>query len=391
MSMLGRLGFARDLLTATTPPLQPPWGAGSSDRAQVATLPQEVAQAFGINTDTDYVTADQAMSIPAVRAGYLTIAGKIGATPLVMVRERAGNPPERVTRGFLAQPDPDVPRATTMTDTVGSLIFYGLAYWWTLSRDFAGFPLNARWLHPSRVALDTYNHTLRIDGVDYTSQLDKLLIFRGPDRGILYHGARTLRTALMLEEAVRKFARLDVPLGLIEDEAGAMLADEIQEFLDSWETARRSRTTGYLPTGLKYSSPSFNAEQVQLADARGFQAAEIARLLNLPASVVNAPTGDSLTYATTVENARTLVDVTFAPYRAAIEGRLSMGDITPAGSTVYLDFSEFQRGDTSQVIATGAAAVAAGLMTVDEVRTDWLHLGPMPQGGTPSDGTTPAV
>lgn len=379
MSILSRWNFAQNVLTADTTALIPPW-TGSSDVSQVATLPQEVAQAFGINTDTDYVTFDQAMSIPAVRAGVLTIAGKMGATPLVAVRVRAGNPPERVPRGFLDQPDPAATRAATMGDTITDLLFYGVAYWYVMARDSLGFPLQAARIHPSRVALDYASQTIRIDG-DLVNTRD-VVAFRAPDRGLLYHGARTLKTALMLEDAVRKFARLDVPLGLIEDEAGAMLEDEIQVFLDSWEAARRTRTTGYLPVGLKYNSPGFNAQQVELADARGFQAAEIARLLNLPASVVNAPTGDSLTYATTVENARTLVDVTFAPFRAAVEGRLSMGDVTPTGTSVYFDFAEFQRGDIKSVIETGAAAVAAGLMTTDEVRTDWLHLGPMPTGGS---------
>ena len=404
VSMLSRLGFARDVLTADSTYLIPPW-TGSSDVSQVATLPQEIAQAFGINTSTDYVTADQAMSIPAVRAAYLTIAGKIGSTPLVCVRERAGNPPERVQRTFLDQPDPVMPRAATLTATVGDLMFYGLAYWYVLARDFAGFPTQARRLHPSRVVVDTMDGSIRVDGQQVwdpvkQARVDRgepgaprcpVIIFPPTDRGLLYIGARTLKTALLLEDAIRRYARMDVPLGLITDDTGAMLEDEITTFLDSWEAARAARTTAYLPVGLHYDNPGFNAQQVELADARGFQAAEIARLLNLPASTINAPTGDSLTYATTVENARTLVDITFAPYRAALEGRLSMGDVTPAGSRVFLDFAEFQRGDTKTVIETGAAAVAAGLMTVDEIRTSWLHLGPMPTGGAPDDGTAPAV
>lgn len=385
MSIVSSLRFARDVLTADTTYLIPPYTGGD----QIATLPQEIAQAFGINTSTDSVTFDQAMSIPAVHAGYATIAGKMGATPLVCVRTRAGAAPERVERSFITQPDPNTTRTATMTDTVGSLLMYGVAFWWVTDYDAAGFPAKALWLHPSRVAIDVRNRTMSIDGQPIRpGEQRRLIVFRGPDRGLLWHGARTLKTALLLEEAVRSYARMDVPLGLITDDAGAMLTEEIQEFLDSWESARRARSTGYLPVGLKYENPGFNAEQVQLADARGFQSAEIARLLNLPASTINAPTGDSLTYATTVENARTLVDMTFAPYRAAVEGRLSLGDVTPAGTAVYFDFAEFQRGDTAAVIATGAAAVAAGLMTVDEVRTDWLHLGPMPEGGATDDSNT---
>jgi phage portal protein BeeE len=383
VSLLDRWRTTARILTADTMVSIPPWD-GHTD--QIATLPQEVAQAFGINTTTDSVTFDQAMSIPAVKAGFLSIAGKMGSVPLVCIRERAGNDPERVNRPFLNQPDPTSTRAATVTDTVGDLLFYGLAYWWVMGRDFAGFPVAATRVHPSRVSLDASQETVRVDGVEVDWR--NLIAFRGPDRGILYHGGRTLKTALLLEDAVRRYSSLDVPLGLITDDTGAMLEDEVTVFLDSWEQARRSRTTGYLPVGLKYQNPGFNAQQVELSDARGFAAAEIARMLNLPASVVNAPTGDSLTYATTVDNARTLVDVTYAPYRAAVEGRLSMGDITPAGSTVFFDFADFLRGDLSTVIATGSAAVAGGLMTADEVRQQWLHLGPLPTDGSAADEPT---
>lgn len=379
LALLDRLSFAHRLLRADSMVSIPPFTGGDFDRWQVANLPQEVAQAFGISSTTDSVTFDQAMSIPAVRQGYNTIAGKIGATPLRCVRTRAGNPPEIVPRPFLDQPDPACTRAATLTDTTGSLLMWGLAYWYVLARDATGFPSQARWLHPSRVSLDTVGEVVRIDGepVDWRN----LIAFRGPDRGLLWHGARTLKTALLLEDAVRKFSRLDVPLGILQDDQGTMLENEIQEFLDSWESARRARTTAYLPVGLHYDNPGFNSQQLELSDARNFAAAEIARMMNLPASAINAPSNDSLTYSTTVMNAQQLVDITFSPYRAAIEGRLSMGDCTPLGTAVYLDFSEWLRGDIKNTVETGAAAVAAGLMTVDEVRQDWLHLGPMPTGG----------
>lgn len=372
------LGSLHRLLTSDQMVTLPPWNpGGSSDISQIATLPQEVAQAFGINTTTDSVTFDQALSIPAVRQGYQTIAGRMGATPLVCVRERAGNPPEVVPRSFLAQPDPACTRAATLTDTVGSLMMFGIAYWFTLTKDANNFPAQARYLHPSRVTIDTVEQVVRVDGEEVDWR--RLIAFRGPDRGLLYHGARTLKTALMLEDAVRRFSSMDVPLGLITDDQGTMLEDEITVFLDSWERARRAHTTGYLPVGLHYENPNFNAEQVQLSDARNFLAAEIARLMNMPPSAVNAPSNDSLTYSTTVLNAQQLVDMTFAPYRAAMEGRLSMPDVTPLGTTVFMDFSEWLRGDINNTITTGAAAVAAGLMTKDEVRQNWLHLGPLPE------------
>ena len=358
-------------LPATAAVLPPTRG----DVAQVSNLPQEVAQAFGINTDTDTVTRGQAMTIPAVRQGRNVIAGKIGTAPMVCTRVTAGKAPERVARPFFDQPDPNCTRATLLTWTVDDLIFYGVSYWVVTSRDALRFPRTASRVSPDRVNIDYANGTIRLDGKPISPA--DVLAFLGPDEGLLTHGARTLRTCLLLEDAVRRNASADVPVGLFEDQQGAMESDEIEAFLSSWETHRRARATGYVPAGLKYVNPAATAEAMQLADARAFQAAEVARQLNLPAYSINAPTNDSLTYSTTEGNRRDLVEITYAPYIAAIEQRLSLGDVTPLGTTVVLDFTAFIRGDLSSVISTGATAVAAGLMTVSEVRQLWLNLPPI--------------
>lgn len=349
--------------------------ATTGDVAQVATLPQEIAQAFGIFTDSDVVTRGQAMTIPAVRQGRNVIAGKIGTAPLVCTRTRAGKTPERVVRPFFDQPDPNCTRAALLTWTIDDLIFYGISYWVVTARDEQRFPRFAMRVDPSRITVDYSTREIRLDGNPIPPS--DVLAFQGPDEGLLKHGSRTLRTCILLEEAVRRSASADVPVGLFEDQQGSMLQEEVEAFLTSWEAHRRARATGYVPAGLKYVNPSASAEAMQLVEARAFQAAEVARQLNLPAYAINAPTNDSLTYATTEGNRRDLVEITYAPYIAAMEQRLSLGDVTPLGTQVVLDFTAFVRGDLSSVITTGAAAVAAGLMTTTEVRQLWLNLPPI--------------
>lgn len=347
---------------------------GSGDVVQVASLPQEVAQAFGINTDSDYVTRKQAMTIPSVRQGRNVIAGKIGTAPLICTRVRAGNEPERIDRPFFMQPDPNTTRAALLTWTVDDLIFFGVSYWIVMQRDFAGFPAQAMRVDPSRITIDYAARRILLDGKPIPTR--DVIAFQAADEGLLTHGARTLKTCILLEESVRRAASADIPVGLFEDTQGQMETDEIEEFLTSWETHRQTRSTGYVPSGLQYKNPNADPDKLQLAEARAFQASEVARQMNLPAYAVNAPTNDALTYSTTESNRRDLVEITYAPYIAALEQRLSMGDVTPNGTQVHLDFSAFIRGDLKTVIETGAAAVAAGLMTEDEVRAKWLNLPP---------------
>lgn len=372
MGILDRLGFARDVLTSDTTVVIPPWPGG--DVSQVASLPTEVAEAFGINTNSDVVTRKQAMTIPAVKQGRNVIAGKIGTAPLACTRTRAGKTPERVDRPFFNQPDPLHTLASTLTWTVDDLLFNGWSLWRVMTRDPQRYPLTGERVAPWRISPTAEG--IRVDHV-LVDQGD-LILFEGPDEGLLKTSGRTLRTALMLEDTVRRAASADVPVGLFEDTVGQMLADEVEAFLATWEAHRKKRSTGYVPNGLKYVNPNADPEKLQLKDARAFQAAEVARALNLPAYAINAPTSDSLTYSTTESNRRDLVEITYAPFVAAIEGRLSMGDVTPLGTRVHLDFSAFIRGDLKNVIETGAAAVTAGLMTIDEVRTQWLQLPPLP-------------
>lgn len=361
--------------------------AVAGDVAQVANLPQSVAQAFGINTESDTVTRGQAMTVPAVRQGRNVIAGKIGTAPLVCTRTRAGKTPERVARPFFDQPDPNSTRAALLTWTVDDLIFNGISYWVVTARDETAFPRAASRVDASRVTVDASTATIRLDGKEIAPR--DVIAFQGPDEGLIRHAGRTLRTCILLEQAVRTAASADVPVGLFEDQQGAMHADEIEVFLASWESHRRARATGYVPAGLKYVNPSASAEAMQLVEARAFQAAEVARHLNLPAYAINAPTNDSLTYATTEGNRRDLVEITFAPYIAALEQRLSLGDVTPLGTEVHLDFTAFVRGDLAAVISTGAEAVAAGLMTRTEVRQLWLNLPPIEPDPTTEKETQP--
>lgn len=349
------------------------WTGGAS---QLTNLPTTIAEAFGINTGTtsDRVSRKEAMSIPAVRRARQVIAGTLGSTRLIAHRTVNGAA-QRIDRAIVTRPDPNATREWMLTWTIDDLMFYGVAFWYVTGRDSLGYPVTAVRIDPTRINLTA--GSLTIDGQPVSSS--SLIRFDGPDEGLLTTGARSLRTYIMLEDAVRKFARLDVPLGFFEDSVGGLEVTEVQSFLNTWESARAVRTTGYVPPGLSYKTPGFKATDIELTAARQAQATEVARLTNLPASYLNAPAGDSLTYNTTEAARRELVDISFAPYSAAICARLSMPDVTPTGTDVDFDLGDFLRGDLAATLAAAKIAIDAGLMTPDEIRRDWLHLPPKAQ------------
>lgn len=362
-----------------------PSGSASAD------LPVEVAAAFGLSAGCDTISRREAMTVPAVKRGRAVIAGTIGTLPLVAGRVGTGGADPAGTEAIVAgatarlieQPDPNTTRAHIVTWTVDDLLFSGVSWWRVTGRHATGFPANAERIGPERVGSTEHNGRRRIT-VDGELVDDRNIIrFDGPDEGVLKLGAGSLRTCLLLEAAVRNFARLDVPLGSIEPQEGADelstaagSADdgsgrsEVEAMLDGWEAARRGRTTAYLRRA-KYVTHQLDARQLQLAEARQYQAGEVGLLMNLAPRYVNAPASDSLTYSTTEGDRRELVDLSLRPYLAAVADRLSMPDVTPRGHVVGFDLSAFLRGDLTAV----TTAIAAGITDAAEART-WLGLAP---------------
>jgi phage portal protein BeeE len=386
---------------------------GGGDVAKVANLPPEVAQAFGINLSVEVVDRRTAMTVPAVRRGRQVICATIGSLSLLSIRDRAGTV-DHVDRQILQQPNPNTTLQHQLTWTADDLLFRGLSWWRVLDRDSTGFPVAAERLAPERVTvvLDSAsgNGGVYVDGRP-ASDAD-IIRFDGPDEGVLINGGRALRTAILLEEAVRRFATLDVPLGLLKLAEGAEelssapgscgiegdTRSEIDAMLDAWEDSRRQRTTAYINRAIDYERTALNATDIELGAARQQQASEIARLLNLPPRYVNAPQASGMTYATTEGDRRDL-SLTLSPYLTAIEQRLSMPDVTPRGQFVKFDLSDFLRGDKLQELQAAQIAVAITAMTRDEVRTDVLRRPPYgpgeappasPPAAAPSPGGPPA-
>jgi phage portal protein BeeE len=375
----------------------------------LTTLPTDVAAAFGISAGTiETVTRSEAMSVPAVRRGRSIIAGGIGTLPLVATRVTGGEV-ERVTRPLLDQPNPDTTRAFVMTWTVDDLLFHGRSWWRVLGRDREDYPTSAE-----RVGLDRVNIAWGEDArtgrrvgrvyVDGRHVPDRDLIrFDGPDEGLLATGGRTLRTAILLEQAVRRNSDGLPPQDLLALAEGATElsnapgsagiegsdASEIDALLDEWQYARRTRGTAYVNRSIDHRIVGFDPKAMQLAEARQHQALEVARMLNLSADDVDAPGGTGMTYQNREARQRDRVDNTLRPYLASIYERLSMGDVTPRGTTVRFDLTEYLANDTAAAITAGREAVESGLMTTGEVRTDLLRRPPtLPADGTRSGPST---
>lgn len=370
-----------------------PVGTAATSEGALRELDPVAAVAFGINLDGGPVTRQVALQIPTIRRGRNMICGTVGSLPLVAFRRPAdGTPWSTVDRRLFAQLDPRCTPSHTLQMTVDDLLFRDVAWWRVTERDTTGYPVAIERLAPERVQVqpETSESVGRVL-VDGKEAHDRDLIrFDGPgDGGLLANGGPVIRLALSLIRGAKRTADDDVPTGKLTLREGATEPSnepgsatdgsgrsQVEKMLDDWEAARAARTTAYLNSAIDYETVASTAQQRQLSELSDMVATDLARLLNLPASRVNAPQGSGMTYTNTEADRRDLVDVTLTPYLAAIEQRLSMGDVTPSTQGVMFDLTGYVRGTTQELVTAGAAAVAAGLASREEVRTRWLGLPP---------------
>jgi HK97 family phage portal protein len=144
-------------------------------------------------------------------------------------------------------------------------------------------------------------------------------------------------------------------------------AAQVSSLLSNWKAARAQRSTAYLSGNLEVETFGFDATQMELSANRMNTATEIARLMNIPAWYLNAESTSS-TYSNTLQERRSLIDLSLMPFLIAVEQRLSMDDITPMTQHVRFEVEEYLRGTALERMEVTGRMLELGLIDVDEAR-----------------------
>jgi len=119
-------------------------------------------------------------------------------------------------------------------------------------------------------------------------------------------------------------------------------------------------------------------------EARREMVADIGRYFGLPSRTLNAPAGDSETYSNVENDAIDLYRDTLRGYAGPIEDAIS--ELLPGdyieGPRMRFDPTRYLQGDLKSRAEAYPALIAAGVLTVDEVRAAGFGLGPT--GATPA-------
>ena len=269
---------------------------------------------------------------------------------------------------LLTQPDPSTTWVDTISGTVDDLIWYGAAIWIILARDGIATREN-----PGGTTLDP----------------GQVIYFNASNEGVLQYGARTLSQAIQLEDAANRFASVELPAGVLQNVGHELGQDEAAEVVEAFQVARRTNAVAFLQN-VEYTRVDLNPADLQLVDARATAATDVARLFNVPVTMIGAsPTGNSsaLLYSNVSQNTAQFVQQGCAPYINTIERTLSLPNVTPRGQSVRFDVNAFLRTDPEAAAAYVLGLVSAGIIDQAEARS---YLG-IPAVGQTALDLTPGV
>jgi hypothetical protein len=247
------------------------------------------------------------------------------------------------------QPDPNVTAPFFWTSIASDLFFHGRAFVYITSRRADdNRPASFTWLPaasiqtPDQVPGVQYygpSKDVQFNGLSLPTN-DVIQMFSA-SAGVLYAGQRQIMMSVYLDQAAERYASLETVPGYLQQKGGeTMSGEELGDLATAWATARKANAIGALNDYVEFI-PFDNPSEV-VADQRRYQALEMARLCDVPAYLVSAPTeGASMTYQNAQQarqdlylfGTRNLIDV--------LQSSFSMNQILPRNRFIEFDVDEY--------------------------------------------------
>lgn len=209
-------------------------------------------------------------------------------------------------------------------------------------------------------------------------------MFEAPSGHWLRDGARTIQTAQLLEDAVRNYAKTPLPSAIIRNQGARKTPQQVQEILATYESARASRSTGYVGRDLDITTLGWSAQDIALSEARAACVLDISRLTGVPPLYLAQGIQNSSHQYANLTQQRIDLHAAIQPFATAIEQRLSFDDVTGSGYTVEFDFTPFLRVDPMMRADWYSKLIPLGVMTPEQAAA-FEQLDPTPDAPTKAD------
>jgi hypothetical protein len=295
-----------------------------------------------------------ALAVPVISRARDLMAGFLGSLPLRAYQqdwtdagmvERDVPPPVWAMRL-----DPAKPKTHTIGGLVDDLFFYGIGYLVVLERFAApsDYPKSMRWVPADEVTVQEDEGRLYWTPTPrsgfYTGRNSQVTIpfrdvieFTSPFVPLLANGTDAITTYRNLQGAVDRFSTVSQPTGVLRQTDGEPLtADERRDEATNFTANRLVNATAFLPQGVVYEAQSLDPERLQLVDARTYQSLELARLSNIPGSLLDIAIS-SMTYTNQRDSLTNLWYFGLLPVATAMGQVFSGPNVTPRGTWVGFD------------------------------------------------------
>ncbi|WP_408898648.1 phage portal protein [Nocardioides sp. R1-1] len=316
-------------LDPSTLPFVSPWASSDLQRIVFEDI-------FG--SDVPNNTRAAAMRIPALARGRNVMVSSIARNPLVAKRKADPLDPQPswiwATRGGMSP-------QLRMVWTVDDLMFYGRSCWWR-DNGADGWPLAA-----DRVDIADWsiNDDMRIEINGEAVDPRQVIVFFGMHEGVLGYGYEAIGDIRALYTAVRKRLRNPIPgIDLHQTGGRDLTDDEIDVLIARWAAARDgvNGAVGFTNKDIEAKTLSGGDDGQLMIESRNAAAVDVARMIGVSASVIDATSPKaSLNYETTENRNAELVDRDLALYMDPIAWRLSQDDVTPHGTHIAFDTAAF--------------------------------------------------
>lgn len=299
------------------------------------------ADVFGLLGQNQPLTREVAMQVPALaRARHLICGFGAKAQLVVFTGDQVRtNQPKWISRtGTGLTPH------HRMLWTLDDVFFHGWSLW-RVERSSVGGPITggATRVPFHRWSFDQHTGEVLVDGEAMPER--QALLIPGPHEGVLTYGRTAILQAKALEDtATRAAQNPSAYLELHYTGDRPMDETEINVHRERWAEARRGEYGGVAWTGKDMEVKEHGAAQEHLlVEGRNAAAVNMARLGNMPASMLDATAaGASLTYETTSGRNAEFLDYSADLYLDALAAVFSMDDVVVAGDSTRFDTAQLR-------------------------------------------------
>lgn len=331
------------------------------------------------NQSGTLINSKTAFEIVAFFSAVSLISDTISTLPVdAYIRIDGNRKPYRPKPAWIDQPDVDVfTRSGHYQQVLVSLLVNGNAYV-RVYRDQAGDVVNLVCLNPDTVkvsrsaigrkvfVVNGESKPLTGDEVMHLTDLLEPGALVGVSRVDKLKEALGVASALQ-SYAARFFGQGATTQGIIEY-PGNLTPDQAKLLRDGFDAAhrgfRKAHRTGILSGGAVYKSTSVNNDSAQFLESRRFAVEEIARVFNIPLSLMGIPGTQS--YASVEQNQIQFVTHTLRPYIEKLEGAYSR--LLPNQAFMKFNVDGLLRGDFNSRVTAYASALQVGWLNINDVR-----------------------